>query len=325
MQCIVSCTLISVPSIFSLSQPAITVSTYPVGFPCMPQTQALGSMVDVLYPNQLTGMSDFPHQEWIPPSTVGGLSDETRTTTQPPSLTPAMLWGTNSPTQASYDQVLYESPYSTPQISHLPEPLSLPNYTTILPRPKSSPGAFTHNADNFLFPSNPPRLKQVGVEDLTFSNSPLITARSPTPYYGNFSVPEINSAPKIKAPIPIAPDPVGLRKINALKRTRDDYDLSETLMKRRKRSDSTTATSISNAELSSEERLLLRLKDDENLPWKDIALRFQIELGKTYQVPALQMRYKRLREKLRVSTPSFYLIATYLLVFHQVWTDHDVR
>ncbi|KAI9712992.1 MAG: hypothetical protein M1812_006740 [Candelaria pacifica] len=252
-------------------------------------------------------MSDFPHQEWIPPNTVGGLSGGTQTTTQQPSLTAAMLWGSHSPTQTSYDQVLYESSYSTPQLSHVPEPLSLPNYSTILPRPKSSPGAFTHNADNFPFASNPPRLKQDGVEDLTFSNSPLITARSPTPYYGNFSVPEIGSTPKIKAPVPIAPDPVGLRKINALKRTRDDYDLSETLLKRRKRSDSMTATTISNAELSSEEKLLLRLKDDENLPWKDIALRFQYELGKTYQVPALQMRYKRLREKLRV------------------WTDIDVQ
>ena len=52
-------------------------------------------------------------------------------------------------------------------------------------------------------------------------------------------------------------------------------------------------------ELGEEDQLLMRLKEDENLPWKDIAARFLSELGKTYQVPALQMRFKRLRERIR--------------------------
>jgi hypothetical protein len=43
------------------------------------------------------------------------------------------------------------------------------------------------------------------------------------------------------------------------------------------------------------------------MPWKDIAARFQTDLGKSYQIPALQMRLKRLRERMRV------------------WTDTDVR
>ena len=66
---------------------------------------------------------------------------------------------------------------------------------------------------------------------------------------------------------------------------------------------------ISNAgpiELNEEEQLLLKLKDQDNLPWKDIAVRFQTDLGKSYQVPALQMRFKRLRERMRQ------------------WTDTDV-
>jgi hypothetical protein len=58
--------------------------------------------------------------------------------------------------------------------------------------------------------------------------------------------------------------------------------------------------SMPTPDLTEEERLLLHLKDDENLPWRDIASRFQTDLGKVHQVPALQMRYKRLREKLRV-------------------------
>lgn len=43
------------------------------------------------------------------------------------------------------------------------------------------------------------------------------------------------------------------------------------------------------------------------MTWKDIAARFQSELGKQYQIPALQMRLKRLRERMRT------------------WTEVDVR
>lgn len=60
-------------------------------------------------------------------------------------------------------------------------------------------------------------------------------------------------------------------------------------------------------ELNEEDRLLMQLKDEENMPWKDIAAKFQSDLGKTYQIPALQMRLKRLRERLRV------------------WSEADVR
>lgn len=88
------------------------------------------------------------------------------------------------------------------------------------------------------------------------------------------------------------------------KRSRDEEDDSLDDMKRRKRSDSNTSTQF---ELSEEDRLLLQLKEEESMPWKDIAARFQSDLGKAYQIPALQMRLKRLRERMRV------------------WTEVDVR
>ncbi|KAF2835881.1 hypothetical protein M501DRAFT_902956, partial [Patellaria atrata CBS 101060] len=50
--------------------------------------------------------------------------------------------------------------------------------------------------------------------------------------------------------------------------------------------------------LSEEERLLLKLKEDEKLPWKDIIRIFRSRLDKEYQIPMLQMRYKRLRGRL---------------------------
>ncbi|KAF2649714.1 hypothetical protein K491DRAFT_172300 [Lophiostoma macrostomum CBS 122681] len=48
--------------------------------------------------------------------------------------------------------------------------------------------------------------------------------------------------------------------------------------------------------ISEDDRLLIQLREEQNLPWKDIAARFQSDLGKTYQIPSLQMRLKRIRE-----------------------------
>ena len=59
-------------------------------------------------------------------------------------------------------------------------------------------------------------------------------------------------------------------------------------------------------DLSDEEKLLIKLKQEQNMPWKDISREFEQRLGRPYQVPALQMRYKRLKERLRS------------------WTDQDV-
>lgn len=80
------------------------------------------------------------------------------------------------------------------------------------------------------------------------------------------------------------------------KRVRDDEESAEVL-KRRRRSESATSTQL---ELTDEDKLLLRLKEEESMPWKDIAARFQSDMGKQYQIPALQMRLKRLRERMRV-------------------------
>ncbi|KAF2755982.1 hypothetical protein EJ05DRAFT_518577 [Pseudovirgaria hyperparasitica] len=46
-----------------------------------------------------------------------------------------------------------------------------------------------------------------------------------------------------------------------------------------------------------EERLLLELKDEQNQSWKKIADIFRSQCNKDYSVPALQMRYRRLRQR----------------------------
>lgn len=84
--------------------------------------------------------------------------------------------------------------------------------------------------------------------------------------------------------------------------------------KRRKR-----ACSVASNELSEDDKLLVSLKEDEALPWKDIAARFGSHHGKTFQVAALQMRYKRLREKFRVWLPED---VTALKLSYEYWEKY---
>ncbi|KAL6707025.1 hypothetical protein ACN47E_004975 [Coniothyrium glycines] len=118
----------------------------------------------------------------------------------------------------------------------------------------------------------------------------------------------------------IAPQPHETSRSHMSKRARedddDDDDESVDDVKRRKRSDSTTSGRF---ELSEEDKLLLQLKDEELMPWKDIAARFQADLGKSYQIPALQMRLKRLRERMRVWTETDVRA---LRMAHEYWTQN---
>jgi len=79
------------------------------------------------------------------------------------------------------------------------------------------------------------------------------------------------------------------------------------LAPRRKRKagrDSQDGEIVLSGDMSSEEKVLIQLTEKENLPWKEVAIRFKEQTGKTMKVPALQMRKKRLVERLRVWTRS---------------------
>lgn len=52
--------------------------------------------------------------------------------------------------------------------------------------------------------------------------------------------------------------------------------------------------------MTEDDTLLLQLKDEDSLPWKVIASRFRDLNRGEFRVPTLQMRYKRLKEKMRV-------------------------
>lgn len=104
----------------------------------------------------------------------------------------------------------------------------------------------------------------------------------------------------------IAPDPIGLQRMQAIRQSQEYEDANEQRSKKR-RMTSSSMDAPPPPPLRDEDKLLLQLKDDQSLPWKDIASRFQTETGKVHMIPALQMRYKRLKERL------------------QVWTDPDVE
>lgn len=111
----------------------------------------------------------------------------------------------------------------------------------------------------------------------------------------------------ISQPIPIAPPPTSTI-LRQGKRLRPDDQYENGRAPQRRRSNSNTqppqmpGAAKAQNELSEEDQLLLKLKHEENLPWKDIAREFEVRLGRSYQVPALQMRHKRLRERLRTWT-----------------------
>ena len=73
---------------------------------------------------------------------------------------------------------------------------------------------------------------------------------------------------------------------------------------------------LSSAALGVEDSLLLKSRDEEQLSWKMVAVRFQKELGRNYNVPALQMRLKRLRERLRAWVE---VDVTALKLAHEYW------
>jgi hypothetical protein len=219
---------------------------------------------------------------------------------------------TMSPTSAhARNSVLPESsrPSEEPQSDHghILEPSARwrPN-SHLMERPQSSSSSLHSAPLDASWTINPLGIQTANMQhDQYYSNFPHL-ARSPRLSEPLMELPSnhLTSPQPRRLYTPIAPQPLEAPRSSAVKRPRDDDDECGEEIKRRKRSDSNTSASF---ELSEEDKLLLQLKEEESMPWKDIAARFQSDLGKAYQIPALQMRLKRLRERMRV------------------WTDTDVR
>jgi hypothetical protein len=129
------------------------------------------------------------------------------------------------------------------------------------PRPKSSPSTLGQNFEGTY------AFRQEDSNNYPTFPSPQ-HPNKPNPYFGdqNYSC---------SLPIPQVPAPIALGQVSMQMLQQQQHN---------------------SVELNEEETLLLKLKNEENLPWKVIAARFESDLGKKYKVPALQTRLQRLRQ-----------------------------
>jgi len=190
----------------------------------------------------------------------------------------------------------------------LPLPSStLPSYLSLRPhsahldsnRPRSSPCSFGPTAESIHWPES----SRIGLGIHGYGEEPVFTpalygppmSMSEQDAYASQSPPALQQpTPRRRYPV-LAPSP-GSSSVKRERERDDETPVSASPPgKRRKRAGSVAAT-----DLSDDDKFLVRLKEEEALPWKDIAQRFGDHHNKVYQVAALQMRYKRLREKFRV-------------------------
>lgn len=187
---------------------------------------------------------------------------------------------------------------STEPAAHLPAHIK--QEATKPARPRSSPSSFT--------PSHTPSSVDYGC----FMN-PLGISTSNEPYYpGSYTGMRpgsprwtgaaVDMSADLYAPQPrrsytaIAPHPLAhQQRTNILKRPSDDNGSTDSP---RKRTASYSSTGPGPA-LNEEEKILIYSKDEANMSWKEVQKNFEDEAGKSLQIPALQMRYKRLKDRLR--------------------------
>lgn len=186
-------------------------------------------------------------------------------------------------------------------------------YESVLPaRPHSSPSTFGPSQDELIWqadPSKPSYCKQLArvptfPADGSAFGFALPATRESSPstrdhrYSGSASsVIELHNPQPRRTYAHIAPNPNGLQQLHARKRKASVDEDDASSVKRKRQSPPPLS-----GDLTEEDRMLVKLKDEDGLAWKDIAARFNSEFGKVYQVPALQMRLKRLREKMRLWT-----------------------
>ena len=192
-------------------------------------------------------------------------------------------------------------------------------------RPRSSPSTFGPSPENLDWAPS----AGLGIQYSTAvagQPTPLTSTFPPLAFqtYGTSEEAyESSSPPQLQQPQPrrpyqyqsIAPNPAG---ITTSKRQREDEEVATAAgaaafgadsrpasgnKRRRTTSSATTAAAVAAATpeaLSEDDRFLIHLKETEALPWKDIAARFKDDKNKVWNVAALQMKYKRLRQRFRV-------------------------
>ncbi|KAF1846147.1 uncharacterized protein K460DRAFT_417288 [Cucurbitaria berberidis CBS 394.84] len=257
--------------------------------------------------------------QYMPPHTSSITLSSPRLALQYPRLPPSSMSATpNDPPAVTTSPVSAYSRDSVLPVSARSSEEPQPDLSRAIQQPRTQLRAHSRLIDR---PHSSSGTLHSAPVEVSWSMNPLGIHSSHDPYFPTFPTAMIRS-PRLSEPLvelpsnhltspqsrrmytPIAPQPVEVPRSHGVKRFREEDDEAVDGVKRRQRSDSNASVQ---PELSEEDKLLLQLKEEESMPWKDIAARFQSDLGKTYQIPALQMRLKRLRERMRV------------------WTDTDVR
>lgn len=180
-----------------------------------------------------------------------------------------------------------------------------------------------HSRNNaFPLPSNPQFTPQrhstpecIGRTSSTWTPRHRDTSASP-PSSGARSSKKRHSSPTPRFFTPIAPNLVGFQQVAGSRRGIGDDDTEWPSLKRQK---SMISLPSPHTEVSEEDKWLLKLKDEDGLSWRDIQAKFSEEKGKEYHIPALQMRIKRLRDRMRVWSEGDVQA---LKLAHQFWTEN---
>ncbi|KAI5236915.1 hypothetical protein E4T42_09317 [Aureobasidium subglaciale] len=208
-----------------------------------------------------------------------------------PFMTPFPTFNQYDMTGYSTGTAQWPTPPAFGDLTILPPSLG----DSLIERPRSSPSTFGPSANDTLWPENPLGIRFPMSEPHMIPSTASTQAaiyQTPAAEFTTPSPPQRRSSAGTQRYYPsIAPNPAGL-----VSKRRQDQEDEEAMLrsnsKRRKRTPSLE-------HLNDEERLLITLKEEEALPWKEIASRFSNQLGQSITVATLQMRYLRLRQRFR--------------------------
>jgi hypothetical protein len=276
-----------------------------------------GSHLDAEYPSQMYARQ--AHQvAWYPVSSTSCTGDENLSTVRPLPFDIAAS-GINTVLQplsygpSGYNETIFSVAPNYPSPEHIPSTPALSQTDAM--GDYSRPSSVFSSAENshldqhsFNGPARTLIHSSPYVEDIIFpDHNQYSHSHHSSPRTPHFSCPQggyyeaqsmLQPQPISRREIAIAPQPIiGVKRRASEMSDAQTEENAPTRRRIRKRRQASNSDHLPK-ELKDEERLLLWCKDHETLSWKEVAAKMQQELGKELQVPCLQMRFKRLKEKM---------------------------
>ena len=155
----------------------------------------------------------------------------------------------------------------------------------------------------------------------------LIAPRAPSPSSRRTTLPQLNSFYRNNSLQSIDTNTSPTLSSNTPYSAVEGQSLTPIRRRRKPPKHSHEGEHLLSNDMTHDERVLMQLTVVDHLPWKEVVVRFKELTGKSLKVPALQMRKKRLVERLRVWTPSDVLSHTpsLLLSVHKLMYQRQER